>query len=127
MLYQRIHYFYVIMKVHNKKILLEIRRELRQNATPAEKILWEALRKHKLGRKFRRQHSIGNYILDFYCASKRIAIELDGSVHFEKDQIERDEERDMNLKEMEYKVLRFMNSEVETNIENVIEKIKSHF
>lgn len=114
------------MKIHNKKSLLDIRRDLRKSSTEAEQILWEYLRNNKLGVKFKRQHSIGNYIPDFYCASKRLIIELDGAAHTEKEQKEKDEERDKNLKEMNFSVLRFLNSEVETNIDSVIKKIKTY-
>ena len=71
------------MKIHNRKYLKEIRRILRKNLTPAEALLWKALQKSQLdGKKFRRQHSVGNYILDFYCPAEKIAIELDGMPHF---------------------------------------------
>ena len=69
---------------YNKKALKERRRELRQNSTPAEKILWKLLRDSKLGAKFRRQYSVGGYVLDFYCPKLKIAIELLGSVHLSK-------------------------------------------
>ncbi|HEY0029441.1 MAG TPA: DUF559 domain-containing protein [Bacteroidia bacterium] len=73
------------MEVHNKKSLLEIRRALRKEATPAEYILWQHIRNGKLsGLKFKRQHSIGNYIVDFYCASKRLIIELDAKCIIQK-------------------------------------------
>ncbi|MHA6250128.1 endonuclease domain-containing protein [Pontibacter sp. CAU 1760] len=64
--------------LHNRKYLKENRRELRHNLTPAEAELWKHLQGSQLaGRKFRRQHSIGNFILDFYCSSEKMAIELD--------------------------------------------------
>jgi len=66
------------MEVHNKKSLIEIRRVLRKEATPAEDFLWQQLRSGKLGGiKFKRQHSIGNYIVDFNCASARLIVEVD--------------------------------------------------
>ncbi|WP_208643530.1 endonuclease domain-containing protein [Pedobacter miscanthi] len=70
------------MKIHNLKYLKEWRKELRNNLTPAEATMWKYLQNSKLdGRKFRRQHSVGNYILDFYCPSEKLAIEIDGSCH----------------------------------------------
>jgi len=67
----------------NRSELKQTRAALRQNLTPAEAILWEALQNSQLsGRKFRRQHSVGNYVLDFYCPSERLAVELDGQGHF---------------------------------------------
>ena len=96
------------MEVHNKKSLKEIRRNLRQEATRAEDFLWQHIRNRKLNQlKFKRQHSIGNYIVDFYCASKRLVIEVDGEVHTLSDQIEKDKSRDQNFKEMDFKILRF--------------------
>ena len=108
------------MQVHNKKSLLEIRRALRANSTPAEIALWEEIRNGKLnGLKFKRQHSIGNYVVDFYCASKRLIIELDGAVHNTTDQQEKDKLRDINLSEMNFKIMRFTNDEVLFEIEQV--------
>ena len=67
---------------HNRKELLERRRELRKRLTPAEAFLWKHLKaKQFCGKKFVKQHSIGNYIVDFYLASDRLIIELDGDVH----------------------------------------------
>ena len=103
---------------------------LRKNQTPSEKILWKYLRKRRLkGRKFLRQHPIiyeSNksehffYIPDFYCAKEKLVIEVDGKIHdFQK---EKDEHRDLILKDKGVKILRIKNEELE-NIENVIRKI----
>ncbi|MBL0331188.1 MAG: endonuclease domain-containing protein [Bacteroidetes bacterium] len=100
--------------------MLDIRRILRVNSTSAEEILWEEIRNKKLnGLKFKRQHSIGNYVVDFYCASKRLIIELDGEVHNTEEQKEKDQHRDQNLKEMNFKILRISNSQVLNDIETV--------
>jgi very-short-patch-repair endonuclease len=108
------------MEVHNRKSLLEIRRSLRAQSTRAEEVLWQHIRNKKLnGLKFKRQHSIGNYIVDFYCASKRLIIELDGEVHLTKDQQEKDKLRDQNLTEMEFRILRIKNNQVLFEIEKV--------
>ncbi len=113
------------MEVHNKKSLVEIRRDLRQGATFAEQLLWKEIRNGKLNKlKFKRQHSIGNYIPDFYCASKRLIIELDGEVHNSKEQKQKDKERDEHLISMEYKILRFTNDEVIRNMEKVLKEIE---
>ncbi len=115
------------MKVHNKSSLENIRKALRTVMTPAEKLLWEELRDNKLdGLKFKRQHSIGNYIVDFYCYKTRLIIELDGSVHHEKEQRKKDELRDENLREMNYTILRFRNEEIQKNLPLVLKKIKNH-
>lgn len=70
------------MHINNLPALRFFRKALRHNLTPAEAKLWTLLKGSQLaGRKFRRQHSVGNFILDFYCPSERLAIELDGAVH----------------------------------------------
>lgn len=112
------------MQVHNKKSLLEIRRKLRQESTKAEDFLWQQLRNAKLnGLKFKRQHSIGNYIVDFYCASKRLIVEIDGEVHNTEEQKIKDKSRELNLIEMGFQILRFTNNQVLFEIENVKTKI----
>lgn len=108
------------MDVHNKRSLLDIRRNLRANSTPAEEVLWKEIRNRKLnGLKFKRQHSIGYYIVDFYCASKRLIVELDGEVHNTSDQKEKDKHRDQNLSEMNFRILRISNSMVLNDLETV--------
>lgn len=115
------------MEVHNRKSLKEIRRNLRQESTPAEDFLWQHIRNRNLNQlKFKRQHSIGNYVVDFYCASKRLIIEVDGAVHTLPDQLEKDKSRDENLIEMDFKILRFSNEEVLLNINFVKEEIIRH-
>lgn len=109
--------------VHNNKIFIERRKELRQNATPAEKKLWWYLRDNKLGAKFKRQHSVGGYILDFYCAKKKLIVELDGEVHNTEEAKEYDTVRDKFFKELGYTTLRFKNGEVESDMEKVLEEI----
>jgi len=109
--------------IHNNEILKERRKELRKNQTKTEEKLWFELRHEKLGHKFKRQHSIGGYILDFYCPQKKLIIELDGEIHNTKEAKEYDEVRDKYFKELDYKVLRFKNSEIESGIEKVLEEI----
>ena len=99
------------------------RKELRHNETPEEKLLWNSLRRKNLGFKFVRQYSAGPYILDFYCSEKRLGIELDGFQHLENKDY--DKERDDYLLLNDIKVLRFWNSEINANINRVVDKIKS--
>ncbi len=114
--------------INNKKILKTFRRRLRKNLTPAESKLWRYLQNKQLdGRKFRRQHSVNNYILDFYCPSEKLAIELDGEVHNIETQAEYDNERDLFLFHYGIKVLRFENKAVFENLENLIDCIKKEF
>jgi len=105
----------------------ERRRELRKRATTQEDLLWDKLRNRKIGCKFRRQHSVGGYILDFYCKEKRLLIEVDGGIHVKSDAKEYDEVRDKYFKELNFIILRIKNDEIEKNIDKVVEKIKSCF
>ena len=97
-------------------------RELRKNLTPAERKLWNVLRNRNLGNfKFRRQHPIGSFIADFYCAEVKLVIEVDGGIHaFQK---EYDEMRTAWLEERGYHVVRFQNEEVLSNITQVANEI----
>jgi very-short-patch-repair endonuclease len=79
------------------------------------------------GRKFRRQHSIGYYIADFYCPSEKLIIELDGQHHYTPEGIAKDLDRDKNLGIMDIKVLRFENKEVLNNLTQVLKIIKANF
>ena len=97
-------------------------RELRRRATEAEKILWERLRNRRLrGLKFRRQHPLGPYIVDFYCAAHRLVVEIDGPIHAL--QQEKDALRAQYLNMYGYRVLRFTNEEVLQDIETVLRRI----
>jgi very-short-patch-repair endonuclease len=109
--------------IHNVRVSKEIRRKLRNNATLHERILWSKLKSSQLSYKFRRQHSMGKYIVDFYCPEKRLVIEIDGSQHFNDKQY--DIEKDQYLENLNFTVLRFWNSDINTNIEGVIQKIQS--
>ena len=91
---------------------------LRKNMTPAEKKLWAYLERSQLGLRFRRQHAIGNFIVDFCCIKKKIIIELDGSQHL--DMQEYDEDRTKYLESRGYRVIRFWNNDVMKDIEGVI-------
>lgn len=116
------------MTLHNRGYLKEKRRDLRNDATPAEGELWKYLKSgQQQGRKFRRQHSIGNYILDFYCPSEKLAIELDGQVHFSAIASNMDCERNTALELLGIKVLRFENKEIFQNLEAVLNEISSSF
>lgn len=113
-------------KVHNIHKLVSRRKKLRKNQTPEEEKLWWCLRNERLGIKFRRQHSVGGYIIDFYCPSKRLIIEIDGGVHLQKENREYDSIRNKFFKELDYLVLRFSNTQIEQNINEVLEIIKNN-
>jgi very-short-patch-repair endonuclease len=106
--------------------ITSIAKALRKRLTDTERLLWRHLRAKQLeGLKFRRQEPIGRYIVDFVCHEKRIVIEVDGSQHtIEKN---KDAERDKWLNEQGYKVLRFWNNEVLTNIEGVLQTIRGKY
>jgi len=115
-------------KLNNLPYLKDTRSYLRKNMTDAEMVLWEVLKDKKLqGRKFRRQHSIGHYIADFYCIPEKIVIELDGQHHYTPEGIKKDIERDLDLNSIGIKVMRFENKEVLQNLTEVLKKIKSEF
>jgi very-short-patch-repair endonuclease len=96
--------------------------ELRHNLTPAEEKLWAHLRTHRMAdAHFRRQHAIGNYIVDFCAPRRKLIVELDGSQHLEQE--EYDAERTEFLKSKGYKVLRFWNNDVMNNIDSVLNVI----
>ena len=99
-------------------------RELRVNSTDAERLIWAALRAHRLnGASFRRQTPIGPFIADFVCHEAKLIVELDGGQHFEPEQQLYDERRSEFLAAKDYRVLRFNNHEVLTNREGVVETI----
>jgi very-short-patch-repair endonuclease len=115
-------------KIHNRIYLNEYRKKLRNNLTSAEATLWKSLQKKQfMGRKFRRQHSINNFIVDFYCASEKLIIELDGAVHIDFAQENYDHERTLQLEKLGFIVVRFENKEVFENLEIVLETISDSF
>ena len=104
--------------------LLQRCRELRRGGTDAESLLWQFLRSRQLaGAKFRRQHPLRGYILDFYCHEARLAVELDGAGHAEPEQAASDAERTRILRAEGIRVLRFWNNEVLQRTEGVLEAI----
>ena len=98
-------------------------RELRKPQTPAETTLWNLLRNRNLKYKFRRQHPIDFFIIDFYCAEAKLLIEIDGSSHLEKEQQGYDQARTEYLEARGYKVIRFTNDNVRYNIHAVVTAI----
>ena len=103
----------------NREGLTERARQMRAAPTPAEALLWKKLRKRQLGGlKFRRQHIIHAYIVDFYYPAARLAIEIDGAVHDEQE--EYDQEREKILQDFGYQVVRFKNADVEKNLDLIV-------
>lgn len=118
---------YITMKpIHNKSYLKPYRTSLRNNATSSEAFLWNYLKKSQLeGRKFRRQHSIDNYIVDFFCYEESLAVELDGEIH--NIRLEEDKIRDAYLSSKGIKIIRFENRFVFEHLEQVLDDIKNNF
>jgi very-short-patch-repair endonuclease len=114
--------------LNNHPELEPYRRELRNAMTPAEATLWSYLKNKQLdGRRFKRQHSFGHFILDFYCPAERLAVELDGAPHFTAEAVDYDRERDLFLERHGVLVLRFENCRVFDNPEGVLNHIREHF
>lgn len=97
---------------------------LRQHLTTTETALWDELRNRKLGVKFRRQHPISLYIVDFYCHEKKLVIEVDGDYHLNSSQQNDDQVREDELQSLGLKVVRFTDEQVSMQIKKVIEQIK---
>jgi len=114
--------------VHNIPRLKPRRRELRRHLTIAEARLWNHLKGRALGgKKFRRQHSVGPYILDFYCPGEKLAVELDGAAHDYEAAQYRDALRTLFLHGAGIQVVRFENREVIENLEGVLAVIAREF
>jgi len=101
------------------------RRQLRSNKTDSERVLWYHLGSRQIeGAKFRRQHAIGTYVIDFYCAEKKLAVEVDGDGHAKPPQLKHDENRRAYLEAVGVRVVRFTNLEVLQHIDTVLEEIR---
>ncbi len=109
--------------IHTRKVFNERRKELRRNSTPQEQLLWKIIRNKKLGVRFERQHSIGPYIVDFYCPEKKLIIEIDGNQHLNNK--EYDVERSRYLEHLGYVVLRFWNNDIDKYLDKVLTQIRS--
>lgn len=110
--------------LYNHKTLKERRRDLRNNQTPAEKLLWKHISHNKVELRFLRQYSVGPYILDFYCSKIRLGIEVDGSQHLEKETRLYDKDREKYLESLDINLVRFWNDDVLKNIKNVLKELQ---
>jgi very-short-patch-repair endonuclease len=108
-------------KIFNPKRTKEKRRYLRNNMTKAEIKLWSALKgRQLLGCKFRRQHGIGDYVVDFYCPALNLAVEVDGESHYTKSGKQHDKKRDQFLTSLHIKIIRFTNDQIFKNFDGVL-------
>ena len=106
------------------KNIFEKANELRKNMTLAERIMWDELKNRRLFKvRFRRQHPIDNYIVDFYCHEIKLVIEIDGEVHLQNEVIEYDDGRTHDIEKLGIKILRFTNEQVYYHRSKVIKKI----
>ena|SRR5680860_552242 len=110
-------------KIYNIKNQKKTRQSLRNNMTKSEIILWSKLKGNQLGYKFRRQHGIGKYIVDFYCPELKLIVEIDGDVHGFEENIIKDNARQEFLESLSLKVLRYTNNDVKKNISGVLEDL----
>ena len=107
----------------NKAALKNKRSYLRKNQTKAELVLWQKIKSKKLEVKFRRQYSIENFIVDFYCHDLKLIIELDGYIHSEEEKIRKDKVRQQFLESLGYKVLRYRNEQIKYELDNVLQNL----
>ncbi len=114
--------------IHNLKHLKPYRKSLRNHGTSAEATLWKSLQKRQLdGRKFRRQHSIGNFIVDFFCYEENLAIELNGSIHADPLVAMNDNKKEEYLRSNGIRLFRLENRAVFENLDGVLEMIRKCF
>ena len=121
---KEIHYKYQTARHSTYNLLKEHQKERKRQTTEAERILWEQLKTKQLEEKFRRQHIIDEFIVDFVCLTKRLVIEVDGEYHNNPPQKEVDEMRTAILNELGFNVIRFKNQEVIGSIDAVLKKIR---
>lgn len=119
-----------VKKTHSQRTLAgfkrnkPLKRRLRQKMTTPENKLWLELKDRNFRNlKFRRQHGIGPYIVDFYCAEKRLVIEIDGDVHAQQEQMTKDKKREDYFKELELQMIRYCNDDILTNLDGVLEDL----
>jgi cyclase len=107
-------------------LIFEKAKKLRNNVTPTEMILWGTLKEYFPNIKFRRQHPISFYIVDMYCHSKKLVIEIDGSIHDLEEMKIKDELRQKELEALGLKVIRFTTKEITNELESVLQTIEKH-
>ena len=114
--------------IHSLPKIAALRRVLRKRLTPAEAAFWNLVKNSRFeDRKFCRQHSVGNYILDFYCPSEKLAVELDGKRHYSSAGLLYDQERNAFLESKGIRVVRFENKDIFDETEWVLDIIRANF
>lgn len=114
------------MGLKNPRKTKQLRRELRQNMTKAEEMLWQRIRNKQLcGVKARRQYGFGPYVIDFYIPKVYLAIEVDGKIHLSKEQRQRDLNKDTFLRKNRVEVIRIKNEEIFSDLDAVVTKLET--
>ena len=116
--------FFYMTHIHNRPSEEHLRQQLRSNMPTAEVLLWSKLRgRQLLGHKFRRQYSVGPYVVDFYCPALRLAIELDGDSHFAEGAAKKDEVRRRFIESFGIRIVRFLNTDVYENMDGLLDTL----
>jgi very-short-patch-repair endonuclease len=111
-------------QIFNKAIYKKLRQKLRNESPSAERVLWQKLRRNQVrGLRFHRQYGINNFVADFYCPEIRLVIELDGGTHFLPGIEVKDDQRNKRMEKLGLKILRFTNTDVYQNINEVMDEI----
>lgn len=112
-------------KLFNKRKFQAFRSELRGRMTKSEALLWKYIKNDNLGFRFRRQHGIGNYIVDFYCPKLKLAIEIDGLTHAEQKVFEKDQRKERFIKENSITLKRYSDTQIFNDLDNVLMDIEN--
>ena len=108
----------------SKRIKTQLAKEFRKNPTKSEKIMWNALRNRQfLNLKFRRQYLVNGYLIDFYCSELKLAVEVDGPIHSQKEQTENDQARQNIIEKKNIKFFRVKSKAIESNINQVLKEL----
>ena len=116
---------YLCRNRNTPPIVRDRAKALRNAQTPAEEILWDRIRRNRIGYRFRRQHAISHVILDFYCPELRLGIEVDGGIHRQPDVRAKDLYKEELIENYGITLLRFTNDLIAVNIDLVVEKIRN--
>lgn len=111
-------------KIFNTEKQKKIRRILRQTDIACEKIMWQKLRNNQQGYKFRRQVSIGNYVVDFYCPQLKLIVEIDRATHCTSEEVDYDKKRECFLKNLGLIIKRYLNIDVKNNLADLMNDLQ---
>ncbi len=112
-------------KIYNKRKFQEFRSELRGRMTKSEALLWKYIKNDSLGFRFRRQHGIGNYIVDFYCPKLKLVIEVDGLTHAEEEVFEKDQRKERFINENNITLKRYSDNQIFNDLDNTLMDIEN--